>query len=133
MYVTSVCTFYFTYICIKSIFKSAYIGYITAILYTFCLYRLFDVYYRGAIAEYLAFTFLPIILLGIYHISNGDYRKWYIFTIGCFLLLNTHLITTAVVGICIVAYLIINYKNYVKETKRIKYLGISVFAQYCYQ
>ena len=128
IFITSVCTFYFTYTCVKCIFKSKYIGYIAALLYTFCLYRIFDVYYRGAMAEYMAFTFLPIVLLGIYQISNGNYHKWYIFTIGCFLLLNTHLITTAMVGLAVVIYIVINCKQYIHQRKRIKYLAISIFA-----
>lgn len=123
--IISLCTFIFTYSCIKTIFKSKFIGYITALLYTFCLYRLFDVYFRGAIAEYIAFTFLPLILLGIYQISNGDYKKWYIFTIGCFLLLNTHLITVVMVSVGIIVYILINIKQYIEDKKRLKYLLIS--------
>lgn len=119
-------TFFFTYKSVNNIFKNNFTAYLAAVLYTFCSFRLFDVFYRGAIAEYLAFTFIPLIVWGIYEISNGNFRKWYIFTIGCFLLLNTHLITTAIVSIFVSFYILINLKNYHKNKKRIKYLSISI-------
>lgn len=53
-------------------------GFIAAILYGFAPYRFVDLYVRGAFGENIAFVFLPLILYGIYGLSN----KRHVFTWG---------------------------------------------------
>lgn len=45
-----------------------------AILYLYAPYRFVDLYVRGAIGEHAAFTFMPLVLLGIYKLfkTSGD-------------------------------------------------------------
>lgn len=65
----------FTYITVNHIYKKPFAAAIAALLYTFAVYRLLDMYHRAALGETLTFTFIPIVFLGLYHIIKGDYKK----------------------------------------------------------
>jgi len=115
----------FTYHAIKVMYKSSYAASIGAILYTFAIYRLYDVYQRAALGEALSFTFLPIIFLGLYHIIKGDYKKWYILAIGYSLLIFTHVISSVLMFVTLLIIVFIYYKPMIKEPKRIAYLFLA--------
>lgn len=115
----------FMYHTIKVIFNSRYAAFLGAILYTFSVYRLYDIYHRGALAEALSFTFLPIVFLGLYYVIKGDYRKWYILAIGYTLLIYSHVIASVLMFVTLLILLVVNYKSLVKEPKRIAYLFLA--------
>lgn len=113
------------YFCLKSITKDKKLSIIGTILYMFSNYRLVDIYPRGAMGEMLSFMIIPIVLLGIYEIVFRDYKKWYIFTISFVGLLLCHLITTFLVAVFIFIFILCNYKKFIEDKNRIKYLIIS--------
>lgn len=115
----------FTYMAVNRIYKSSYAAAISAVLYTFALYRLLDVFHRGALGEAISFTFVPLAILGIYEIIKGDYKKWYILTIAFSLLFFNHALSTLLMFITVVILVLIYYKSILKEPKRIKYLIIA--------
>ena len=119
---------FFTYIAVKKIVKCKYSALLTALLYTFATYRIFDVYVRGALGEVISFTLLPIVLWGAYEIIKGDYKKWYILTIAFSLLIFSHVISTVLSLFTLVIFLCIYYKSFVKEPKRFLYLIIAGVA-----
>lgn len=112
----------FMYYAANAVFKSSFIASVSSILYTFSVYHLFDWYDRGALGEAISFTFLPLIFLGLYHIITGDYKKWYILTIGYTLLIYTHVLSSFLTSIAVILILLICSKSLVKEPKRILYL-----------
>lgn len=128
----------FTYIAVNRIYKNPLAAFMTAILYTFCIYKLLDTFQRGAIGEAFSFTFVPIIFWGLYEIVKGNYQKWYILTIGYSLMIFTHLLSSVLMFITMVIILIICYKYLIKEPKRILYLIIAglvsliILAYYLY-
>ena len=113
------------YFCTKSIVKDKKISLITTILYMFSMYRIIDIFVRGAMGEMLAFMVIPIIILGLYEIVYRDYKKWYYFTIGFVLLLLAHLISTALIAAFSLIFIIVNYKKLLADKKRILYLFVS--------
>lgn len=115
----------FTYIAVNTVFRSTFAASASAILYTFSAYHLFDWYNRAALGESLSFTFLPVIFLGLYHIIKGDYKKWYLLTIGYSLLIYTHLLSSFLTFITLALIAIICYKPLIKEPKRIGYLALA--------
>lgn len=126
--------FFYTFLCgiityksTEKLFKSSYIAMCTGILFTFALYRLFNLFYRSALSEALAMTFLPLILLGTYQIIKADYKKWYILAIGFSLILVTHLLSAAMTFMLVVIFVVICYKDIVNEPKRLYYLVLSGF------
>ena len=124
-FLINVFTVIFTYFSVKSIVKDKKISVISTVLYTFSSYRITDIFSRGAYGEMLAFMILPIAILGLYELTFRDYKKWYIFTIGFVLMALSHLISTVLLAIFSVVFILINIKNYLKEKNRIKYLIIS--------
>ena len=115
----------FSYHAVRVIYKSSYVASLASILYTFAIYRLYDVYQRAALGETLSFTFLPLIFLGLYHIIKGDYKKWYILTIGYSLLIFTHVISSVLMFLTLLIMLVVYYKPILKEPKRISYLFLA--------
>lgn len=111
---------------IKAIYNSNYAAAIGALLYTFAIYRLYDIYQRGALAEALSFTFLPVVFLGLHYIVKGDYRKkWYVLVVGYSLLIYTHAIASVLMFITLLILLIISHKSLIKEPKRVAYLFLA--------
>lgn len=51
-------------------------SYIATILYTFCNYHLYDVYLRDSFGEYLALTFIPLVVLSIYKVFEKKDNNW---------------------------------------------------------
>ncbi|NDW10829.1 YfhO family protein [Dysgonomonas sp. 520] len=115
----------FTFKLTKRVYNNNFAAYISAIVYTFSYYRLFDLYNRSALGEAISFTFLPIVFLGLYEVIKGDYKKWYILTIGFSLLLLSHLLSSFMTAIFVIIFIIIYYKDFLKNTARIKYLIIA--------
>jgi hypothetical protein len=118
----------FTYMAVNRIYKSGYAAMMAALFYTFAVYRLLDIYHRGALGEAMSFTFIPIAFLGLYEIIRGDCRKWYILTIGFSLLLFTHAIATFMMAFTAVIFLLIYYKSLIREPKRILFLFVAALV-----
>lgn len=84
---------FLAYAAAKHICRSDQIGFWTAALYTFSLYRLENVYLRGALGESLAMVFLPLVLWGSYELFWGDRKKWYLLMMGMTGVLQSHVLT----------------------------------------
>ena len=96
--------------------KKDFAGLLFATLYTFSLYRLDNIVIRFATGEFIAYAFIPLVFYGLYNILKGDYRKWYILSIGMALVAYSHLIslllTALLVGfIFIIAFVFVNSKK----------------------
>ena len=117
-----------TYISVNKIYKNPLAAFLSAILYTFCIYKLLDTFQRGAIGEAFSFAFVPVIMWGLYEIIKGNYKKWYIITIGFSLMIFTHLLSSVLMFITMIIILMIYYKPLIKEPRRILYLVIGGVA-----
>lgn len=108
-----------TYKMVTKISDDATAAIFISLLYTFSTYRLQDMYERGAVGEALSFTFIPIVFWGLYEIIKGDYKKWYIISIGFTLLIYTHLISAILTFITSLIFIFIYYKDFLKQPKRL--------------
>lgn len=113
------------YYSLKNITKDDKISLLGTTLYMFSGYRILDIYPRGAMGEILSFMIIPLVILGLYELIYRDYKKWYIFSISFVLLLLCHLITTFLVGVFCFIFILCNYKKFIEDKNRIKYLIIS--------
>lgn len=127
----SFCSVGAMYICVKGISKNKKSALISSFIYGFASYRLIDMFTRAALGETLAFIFSPIIIYGMYEIIYGDYKKFYILTIGMSGLILSHLISTYLIGIVLVIMCLVNIKKLFKEKKRILYLVLAALATVC--
>lgn len=89
-----------------------------SILYTFSTYRIAAMTRRGALGESLAFIFLPLVLLGIYHVIFKDSKKWYLLALGMTCLVLAHLISALIAIVFVGCLSIINGKVLYNERRR---------------
>lgn len=115
-------TFLAMYYCVKNIFGKKSIAFLSGILYTFSLYRLTDIYVRGAIGELLAFIFIPIIIYGLYEIIFGENRKWWITVLGITGLAYSHLLSFVLIIPLIIIICILNIDKILKDKQKLKNL-----------
>lgn len=84
---------------------------IFAISYTFANYRLYLVFNQNVLAESIAYTFLPLVLLGFYEIFYRNIKSWPILAIGMTMLLYSHMLTTALTALFMLVTLVFTWKK----------------------
>lgn len=95
------------------VFKNKYVAMISAIFYITFPYAITDVFTRDAFAESFIFMFIPMVVLGLYELFEGENkRKFYPwFIVGYVGLLNSHLVMAVYVTIFISIYILLNIKK----------------------
>lgn len=122
-YLLTVLTFLVAYFSISNIMvidskgdKKDFAGLLFATLYTFSLYRLDNIVIRFATGEFIAYAFIPLAFYGLLVILKGDYRKWYILSIGMSLIAYSHLISLLLTGL-LVGFIFITTFGFVNSKK----------------
>ena len=118
-------TFLVSYFSANVISKNSKISYLVSMFYTMSLYRLVDVFVRGALGEVIAFIFLPLVLAGFYNVVFDDNKKWYLICLGLFGIINSHILTFIVTIILLIILCLINVCRIFKDKKKIMFLGIA--------
>lgn len=83
---------------------SRFIGLFGSLLYTLAPYRIYNIYNRGAVGEYTAMIFLPLLCYGFYMIFTQDIhsreykRYWLIPVLGFTGIIQSHVLTCEIVG-----------------------------------
>lgn len=115
-YLLTLLTFLIAYYSISNIMviegkknKKDFAGLLFATLYTFSLYRLDNIVIRFATGEFIAYAFIPLVFYGLYTILKGDYRKWYILSIGMSLVAYSHLISLLLTALLVALIFIITF------------------------
>ena len=115
-----------SYICFKKIWQNTDIALLTSLAYVTAAYRLVNVYVRGAVGEYSAMMFLPIIAMSIYKIYTEDNTDWRNYKknalwlcLGMSGIVGTHILTTEMVVvtlllICLILWRKTFHKNTIK-------------------
>ncbi len=112
---------FIAYISFKKLFKMRDIALFLAIAYTLNPYRLICAYYRSAIGEFTAITFLPLVLYGLYAIILNDKRDWLYLVVGATGVLQSHFLTTEITALFAAVAVIFSFKHLLVE-KRWLYL-----------
>lgn len=88
----NVATAFTAYLAARHMCGSKRIALWMSVFYTFSLYRLVNLYMRGALGESLAMVFLPLILWGGYEVLWGE-RRWQVLVIGMTGVLESHVLS----------------------------------------
>lgn len=115
----NVLTAWIAYQCFFKISKGHKIALIGSFLYSLSLYRLIDIYIRGAVGEYTALTFLPLVLLGIYLIEE---RGWIYLALGITGCIQSHALACIMIAFFFVCFSLIKIKYIVRK---------QVFLNFC--
>lgn len=122
-YLLTIITFLIAYYSISNILvvenkgtKKDFAGLLFATLYTFSLYRLDNIVIRFATGEFIAYAFIPLVFYGLFVILKGDYKKWYILSVGMSLIAYSHLISLLLTGL-LVGFIFITTFGFVNSKK----------------
>lgn len=117
-----------TYQCVRGMTGSAYGGMIAAVTMSLCQYHLDDIYIRGAVGEYTAFIFVPVVIYAIYNIIYEEADKPGLFILGYAGVLLCHTSTFIMCTAFGAAALLINFKKTIGNIRVLKRLCIYVAA-----
>ncbi|KKQ36690.1 MAG: hypothetical protein US53_C0042G0002 [Candidatus Woesebacteria bacterium GW2011_GWA1_37_7] len=85
------------YVLVKTISKDKWAGIIAALVYSYIPYKAVEVYVRGALSEFWAQIFFPLILWAIYKVIKTGKTKYLIWmSVSIFLLMTTHVLMTMI-------------------------------------
>lgn len=93
-------------------------------LYMLFPYHLTDLYIRNALGEFVSFVFIPLVFLGLYNLFNNKDKNYYL-TFGAAGLILTHNLSSLIVAIFSVFYILMNIKEF-KDRYVIKSLLLNV-------
>ena len=97
---------------------------LASILYIAFPYHITDLYLRNALGEFVSFVFIPFVFLGLYNLFYTEDNCYHL-AIGAIGLIITHNISTLLVAIFSLFYLIFNLEK-LKESKIKKSLLINI-------
>lgn len=97
---------------------------LASILYITAPYHIANTYIRLAVGEMVSFIFIPLIFEGAYLLLQGKTEKSYLFILGAIGLILSHNISTMLICIVGLVFVLINVKK-LKNTKILKTFLIS--------
>ena len=80
---------------------------ITAVIYMFSLCRISNIYYRVAIGEAVAMTFLPLVVYGCYALFYKEKPQWLPLMFGMTLITYTHVISLILATTLVLCFMVI--------------------------
>lgn len=118
--------------CFSGIFKDRIIGLVCSALYTLSIFRFFKLVMVGAVGEGSAYTFLPLVVYGIYLVFEKDvedrefHKSWIILGLGYAGLIQTHVLTCEITALFTVLFCLI-YIRRVFAWQRFRQLASGAF------
>lgn len=126
-YLLNILTILNTYLLVRKLSKNYYIRLIGIVLYQLNAYHLTLMYSRNALGEALAYTFLPLVMLGCYLIWNNEKLGILYLALGMGMVINSHIISSILIFLLIIIaeiYRMFARKLTLKETGYLISAGI---------
>lgn len=120
-----------SYLCFARITGSRRGGVLGAALYTLSAYRLVCVYFRAAVGEYTAMSFLPLVLLGvyeIYHCEKPRFAQWAPLAFGMAALVQSHLISTELTGAFLLVFCLLKLRQTLRPARLLAWCKAAALA-----
>lgn len=114
-----------SYFCFTKISKSELSGLLSTLIYCLAGYRLSNLYVRAALGEYTAMIFIPVVVYGIHKIIAEEQagepliKKILPLIIGATGLIQSHILSTELVALFVLVYLLFNIKKTVLNIKEL--------------
>lgn len=131
---THAATCLISYFCFKGIGGKRNAAAAGSLLYTLSMYRMINLYVRSAVGEYSAMTFLPLILYGLWKILTEDIngegygKNWILPVLGFTGIINTHILSCAMVGAFILLLCLIFIKRVFRKKTFLVLVKIVVYT-----
>ena len=105
------------YFCGRRIFRDRRTALMASAIYVCALYRLCDLYSRGALGEATAMAVFPFFLAGLYEVIFGDRGCWPLLGVGAALIFQCHLLSTVQAGCLALAVSILFLPRILRERR----------------
>jgi hypothetical protein len=120
--------------CFENIFGDGKTGMVASMLYTWCPYRITSLYISGNLSAVFAWTFIPVVLLGLWQLYEGkntdegtDNAPWITLTWGFSLLLLSSTVVFFVTACITLFFILLMWKKTLKKYIALQ-LVITVFC-----
>lgn len=111
-----------SYVSFQNIFESRRIGLWGSAVYTLSLYRLYNIYDRAAVGEFIAMTFLPLICWGLVRVFSGqedvvkEKKTVFVLAFGYMGVLYSHVLSLEFVIAFTVILCLLLWKRFFRKT-----------------
>ncbi len=107
-----------SYIPFRKMTDSRYMAITMTIIYLLNPYRQICAYYRSALGEFAAITFLPLVVYGLYAVLKGNQKDWPCLVFGATGILQCHILTTELTAFMAGIIVLVFIKNlFTKEMR----------------
>ena len=120
MLVATIATTFGAYYASKKIFKSEKAGFFTALIFTLEPFHVGELLTRGSFSEYLAFAFIPFIILAIYQIifdSKTDFKRIFMLAFSAFGIIMNHNLTVVLIAAMAALFVVFNIRKVFSKPK----------------
>ena len=120
MLVATIATTFGAYYASKKIFKSEKAGFFTALFFTLEPFHVGGLLTRGSFSEYLAFVFIPFIILAIYQIifeSKTDFKRIFMLAFSAFGIIMNHNLTAVLIAAMAALFVVFNIRKVFSKPK----------------
>ncbi len=120
MLVATIATTFGAYYASKNIFKSEKAGFFTALIFTLEPFHVGELLTRGSFSEYLAFAFIPFIILAIYQIifeSKTDFKRIFMLAFSAFGIIMNHNLTAVLIAAMAALFVVFNIRKVFSKPK----------------
>jgi len=120
MLFATIATTFGAYYASKKIFKSEKAGFFTALFFTLEPFHVGELLARGSFSEYLAFAFIPFIILAIYQIifeSKTDFKRIFMLAFSAFGIIMNHNLTAVLIAAMAALFVVFNIRKVFSKPK----------------
>lgn len=120
MLVATIATTFGAYYASKKIFKSEKAGFFTALFFTLEPFHVGELLTRGSFSEYLAFAFIPFIILAIYQIifeNKTDFKRIFMLAFSAFGIIMNHNLTAVLIAAMAAFFVVFNIRKVFSKPK----------------
>lgn len=120
MLVATIATTFGAYYASKKIFESEKAGFFTALIFTLEPFHVGELLTRGSFSEYLAFAFIPFIILAIYQIifeSKTDFKRIFMLAFSAFGIIMNHNLTAVLIAAMAALFVVFNIRKVFSKPK----------------
>ncbi len=104
---------------------------VSAVAFSLCRYHLDDIYTRAAVGEYSAMIFIPLVIAGLYDLTEKEFKRPYLLGAGMTGVLLCHTLSFMFCLIMCVVVLVIRFPVLVKSPGRLLKLMITAVFTLC--
>lgn len=105
---------------IQDVTQNKNMSLVVAIIYVTSIYFITDIYVRMAMGEIMVYMFLPLLFWGLYNIFYQDGKKNYLLTVGAVGILLSHNISSLIVVILSICFILLYLKKLFKSENRLR-------------